>query len=316
MTNAAKVPPSASLGRLLDDAERSLWGSTGESQAFAEFLSDLKEHRRSQIDAWPGAIAQCRRHSLFHFFQADPFTRRAFRKPRGYAGDPVMLDYVFGGDPGPVDEVGRAAFALTSSSTVSQSMRHRRDTFAQLIDEVAGQREHPRVASIGAGHLREADTSRAIRHNELEELVAFDIDGLNSAVVRRDYDGLGIIPTTAPLADLTERRVGLGTFDFVYSVSLFERLSGTVAQRLLAALLAMLRPGGRVTIANFTTECDGDAFLEAFMDWFLTYRSVEELPRLSERIPETELSQASTWVDTWGNVAYLDIVRSDERSAD
>src|SRR5262249_38418269 len=46
----------------------------------------------------------------------DPFTYRAFSKPRGYAGDAVMMDYIYGlGDARQADEdatpIGRAVFA-------------------------------------------------------------------------------------------------------------------------------------------------------------------------------------------------------------
>src|SRR6478735_1879201 len=35
-------------------------------------------------------------HELRNWVYQDPFTRRAYEKPRGYAGDAVMMDYVYG----------------------------------------------------------------------------------------------------------------------------------------------------------------------------------------------------------------------------
>lgn len=299
------------LAALLDEAEQSLWGSEAADGAFSEFQHELSQHRRSDRDGWPRAIAQCRRHSLFHFFQADPLTRRAFRKPRGYAADAIMLDYVYAEKPGPVDEVGRAAFSLTSTSTLCQSLRSRRDTFASIIDEVATQRHRPRVASIAAGHLREADVSGAIRSAELRELVAFDVDDLNLAVVRRDYGRLGVRTRSGAIADLMRGRIDLGSFDFIYSAGLFDNLSDNAARGVVSALCQALRPGGRLTIANFTTGCEGDAFVEAFMDWFVTYRSVDELRRLPDGIGNRRVGEIRSWVDTCGNLAYLDLIDVD-----
>lgn len=298
---------AAPLELLLDEAEQSLWGG-GADGAFPEFLSRLSQYRRSDRHGWPRAITQCRRHSLFHFFQADPFTRRAFRKPRGYAADAVMLDYVYAGEPGPVDEVGRAAFSLTSASPLSASVRTRRRTFASLVDEVAARRDRPRVASIGAGHLREADVSRAIVGNALQELVAFDVDDLCLAIVRRDYGRLGVTTRTGAVADLTEGGIDLGSFDLIYSVGLFDHLPDAMAKQLISTLFGMLRPGGRLAIANFVKGCDSDAYLEAFMDWYPTYRSVDELHRLADGIGPAGATEARSWVDPWGNVACLDLI--------
>lgn len=40
------------------------------------------------------AAEECRQHSLTQFLLQDPLTSRAFTKPRGYAGDAVMMDMV------------------------------------------------------------------------------------------------------------------------------------------------------------------------------------------------------------------------------
>lgn len=62
----------------------------------AEFSEDLHRLRLKHGEsAWKTEILPaCRAHPIFHFFSSDPYTNRAISKPRGYAGDAVMLDFV------------------------------------------------------------------------------------------------------------------------------------------------------------------------------------------------------------------------------
>src|SRR2546421_12699356 len=44
------------------------------------------------------AAHECRQHPLMQLLQQDPLTSRAFTKPRGYAGDAVMMDMMYAAD--------------------------------------------------------------------------------------------------------------------------------------------------------------------------------------------------------------------------
>src|SRR5947209_16410808 len=46
------------------------------------------------------AANECRQHPLMKLLQHDPLTWRAFTKPRGYAGDAVMMDLVYAAEDG------------------------------------------------------------------------------------------------------------------------------------------------------------------------------------------------------------------------
>jgi hypothetical protein len=62
-------------------------------------LNELVDPVRDDPDVFPQLIRTARDHEVFKLLQQDPNTRRAFDKPRGYAGDAVMLDYVYTGVP-------------------------------------------------------------------------------------------------------------------------------------------------------------------------------------------------------------------------
>ena len=47
-------------------------------------------------------------HPIHKVIMSDPYSRRAFDKPRGYAGDAVMLDFIYRPHEADVDEAGKA----------------------------------------------------------------------------------------------------------------------------------------------------------------------------------------------------------------
>src|SRR5215471_14831280 len=49
----------------------------------------------ARAGALPEFRDACQTHPLHRMALEDPFTERAFSKPRGYAGDAVMLDYIY-----------------------------------------------------------------------------------------------------------------------------------------------------------------------------------------------------------------------------
>ena len=79
------------------------------SSALDDLFEDLAGHREEDAAAWPKLARRCSAHPLRDLLLTDPFTWRAFAKPRGYAGDAVMMDYIYGlGD----DDRGRPEAAV------------------------------------------------------------------------------------------------------------------------------------------------------------------------------------------------------------
>jgi hypothetical protein len=73
----------------------------------------------------------------------------------------------------------------------------------------------------------------------------------------------------------------LGVFDFIYSAGLYDYLSEDTAVRLTSKLASMLKPGGRLLIANMMPSLPSAGYMEAVMDWWLIYRTTQELKSLS-----------------------------------
>lgn len=202
-----------------------------------------------------------------------PMTRRCFHKPRGYAGDAVMLDHIYGLGksrlaPHPATLGGKIYFATTNSAS-SRAVRFRRAFLAELIEETASRTGdgQARILAIAAGHLREAELSQAVLEDRIGELIAFDQDKESLEVISRDYSEYSIRTVPGSVKQLISGKFKLHGCDLVYAAGLFDYLEQSVAQRLVENMFDMAKPGGKIMVANFTHGIPDAAYLESIMDW-------------------------------------------------
>lgn len=111
------------------------------------------------------------------------------------------------------------------------------------------------------------------------------------------------------MRDLLKGRRFDVAFDFIYASGLYDYLEQPVARRLTAALFDQLAPGGRLLVANFLPDHLDVGYMEAFMDWWLIYRSPAELADVAADIPAEQLAAIEQWDDPWRSITYLELER-------
>jgi hypothetical protein len=246
----------------------------------------------------------------------DPFTFRAFSKPRGYAGDAPLLDFIYGEEEGwpapPATEMGKKIFASTISSAACEAVRARRAFIADLVDRIAEEVRSPHLLSIAAGHLREVELCAAVKRRKIGRYVALDGDQESLAQVQRSYGRLGVEPVAASVRQLLTQRVDLGQFDFVYATGLFDYLPLAAARRLTGAMFQMLRPRGRLLIANFLPGILDVGYMESFMDWKLIYRDRGAMIQLAADIPQEQIREIRIVAEENQNIIFLLVTKADE----
>ena len=258
---------------------------------------------------WRTVGEQARQHPLHTLLLESPFTRRAYEKPRGYAGDAVLMDLIYGVAPagGDLSPLGGLLYGYEFDSPCFQSVRTRRAILAREIDRIAAVRPRARVLSVASGHLREIEWSRAARAGDVS-ITAVDQDRDSLACIDRDYGRYAVATQPASIGDLLRRSVRLTDVDLAYAAGLYDYLDDDLAGTLTAALFRMLRPGGRLLIANFTPDTYDAAFMETFMDWRLIYRTPSETRALANSIPAVA-ADVEQFSDDNGHVTYLRVVR-------
>jgi extracellular factor (EF) 3-hydroxypalmitic acid methyl ester biosynthesis protein len=250
-----------------------------------------------------------RDHPLGDLVRQDPMTRRAIDKPRGYAGDAVMMDLLYGLHSSHVAAaeaslLGRDIYRFIRGSDAAAAVRYRRKHIAELIDKVAMERPHASVLAVASGHLREAELSESLASGRLGRLIALDADveSLREASTRYAY--LGVETIDASVRHILARRIGLASFDLVYAAGLYDYLSVTTARRLTERLVDMLNPGGQLLIANFMPQLRDRGYMETFMDWNLIYRDEYDLALLVEGINSIGIRSYDIYTDPARAVVY------------
>ncbi len=254
-------------------------------------------------------LEQCRVHPVCNILREDPYTQRALDKPRGYAGDAVVMDFIYSGiPPQGTSRVGEAIFGATTRASPSLSVRYRRDLLRNTIDDTVAMVPQARILSVASGHARELDGS-VIQSNIFDgDFIALDQDGLCCEEVQRSQNGYRVKVVNNNILQLLKGSSEVsGEFDLIYSAGLYDYIPINLCKKLTKHLYKMLRPGGRLLIGNFSPNTMHRGYMEVFMDWKLLYRDEHDMRGIAEHCTP---DNSRTWLDPHGNVVYLQLSRN------
>jgi SAM-dependent methyltransferase len=302
------------IDTLLDDIQHEILATPGPVHDVLDRLVTSLESARSSTpaDVWELQRQQLSSHPLVHLLHQDPFTRRCYYKPRGYAGDARMLDYIYGeADDDDSTALGRRILSANVEAPAPRAVRFRKDLLAALIDRTAARVSGARVLAVACGHLREARRSTALEAGTIAELIAFDQDSRSLAVVARDFGHLHVRTEHGKIRDLITGRRGarLTGFDLVYAAGLYDYLPESAACQLTQSLFDRLQPGGTLLIANFLPGIRDRGYMETFMDWCLIYRTLDEIRALTRDLPEGRFTSRA-FTDPDSVIGFVEIVRA------
>lgn len=274
-------------------------------------LRDKWEHMsRPEWDEF--SQVTCLDHPIINIIHKDPLTNRAFYKPRKYAGDALMLDYIYYPEDHMqgLDKIAKEIFAYTTDTPASQAVRARREITAKLVDEISGEKKNAKIFSLACGHMREVELSTAFKAGYIEKWIGADVDKQSLAKVNDTY-GNKVVSTMRLSAmdfiygdEVSELRKD---FDFVYSVGLYDYLSQIAAKILTLRLFNILNSGGKLLIANFLPGIRDIGYMEAFMDWKLVYRNKNAMVNLASAIPKEQIAGIKTFSGGNDNLIFLEV---------
>jgi SAM-dependent methyltransferase len=296
------------LDRAAELLEESPQVETALDQLYESLLGLRRRLPPQEWDAF--CRAYCVSHPVRRLVHQDPLTEHAFFKPRGYAGDPGLLDFYYGGSPVAAQleaatDLGRRIYAYTSNTRVGRALRRRREILATLIDKVSFSTDACRVLTLDCGYLREAELCTALRERRIDRFVALDRDPENLRVVQEKYGPLGVETGITTVDHLLKEASYLGTFDLIYASGLYDYLHRGIAARLTSALFKITRPGGTLLVTNMVPGLRDVGYMEAFMDWRIEFRDAQEMFSLASSIPEQEIADRRTFAEESGGIVFM-----------
>ena len=308
----------ADLIGLLHESHQTLLNSNGDhlqvGRALDGLFGGLNEQRLScPAEEWQSLVKMCRSHPILTTLHEDPFTGRAFAKPRGYAGDAQLIDLIYGPEdrlPEPdATRLGLDIYRYTTSAPAAEGVRSRRGYIADLIDSTTSEHPEQHILAIAAGHLREANLTTAVRRLRFGRFVALVSDPVSLQEVDRAYGSYGVETVPASFGVLITNRLQIGSFDLIYSTGLFDYLSQNTGRRLVTTMFDMLKPGGQMVVANFLPGIRDIGYMEAFMDWKLIYRTRQDMVDLTSEIDESEISHLALFAEENRNIIFLRVTK-------
>jgi extracellular factor (EF) 3-hydroxypalmitic acid methyl ester biosynthesis protein len=232
---------------------------------------------------------------IFPYFMRSRFAERAYFKPKGYAGDFLMMEHIYANIPKGEGRLGEIIDGFCLQRPGSLAIRGRRvllrDQLLQLSGAIAAREGRVRIMNLACGPNRELfDFLAAFDRSETVEALCVDID---SEALQYTNQYVNIFPHRASIRLMSENVIkwSLGRvthhiepLDIIYSAGLCDYLDPRLFRALITQCFNHLKPGGTLLLGNFTFYPDS-LFLDKLLKWELIYRNGEELKDLFAPTP-------------------------------
>jgi extracellular factor (EF) 3-hydroxypalmitic acid methyl ester biosynthesis protein len=233
---------------------------------------------------------------IFPYFMRSRFAERAYYKPKGYAGDYLMMEMIYRNRPEGDGKLGTLTDNWCLNSAASKAVRGRRTLLCNQLESISRQKltagKPIRIMNLACGSNRELfDFLRRCDATELIEATSIDADP--HALEYTDQE-VNVFPHHASIRLMNDNvvrwavgamRHQYGPQDIIYSAGLTDYLDRRLFQALIARCYEHLKPGGVLIIGNFTPKNRNRVFMDRILHWKLIYRDAAHLEELFAASP-------------------------------
>lgn len=232
---------------------------------------------------------------VFPYIMRSRFVERAYYKPKGYAGDFLMMEHIYRDRPEGDGKLGIIVDAWCQQRPGARAIRGRRKLLArELATESArllADTSRIRVMNLACGPNRELfDFLADCEYSEAIEALCVDID---SEALQYTNQHVNIFPHRASIRLMSENLVKwalgrvrheIGKQHIIYSAGLCDYLEPRLFKALAKRCHDHLEPGGHLILGNFAPYEDM-IFMDEILHWQLLYRTADDLRELFSDTP-------------------------------
>lgn len=267
--------------------------------AFSAVVQTVHEAFPARSGAEPAtecASLQLLRTELLPYLLLTRSAERMYRKPRGYAGDFLTIEWMYADQPGGAGELGRFLDRCFLDEPAAQAVRNRRGLLQEELETALRlTEERPlRVTSLACGPA--AEVFDLLTEPELArqlELTLVDVDQealdhVQSRLAQQGVDQYLSRPIRLERRNLLHLCVGRQTLDLppqhlIYSIGLIDYFDDRIVTRLQRWIHDALAPGGRSILGNFHTNNPTRGLMDHLLDWRLIHRDEAAMESLAKK---------------------------------
>lgn len=240
---------------------------------------------------------------IYPYFMRSRYAERTYHKPKGYAGDFLMIEHVYRNVPEGDGRIGELVDAFCLERPASKALRGRRrllgEQLAALTAPLAEKGDPISIMNLACGPNRELfDFLHQCEYSELIEALCVDID---SEALQYTNQYVNTFSHKASIRLMSENvikwslgraRHQMNKQDIIYSAGLCDYLDDRLFKALINQCYNHLKPGGILILGNFDHHKDA-VFMDRILRWELIYRDEVQLKKLFSEAPFARIDVVS-----------------------
>lgn len=239
------------------------------------------------------------------------FCKYAYEKPRGYAGDFVMMEMIWKGrvkDKHYKFEGSSFLGEIINAYTLDLDNCKANEWRIKKISHDLLNAGCKRIASVGSGSAIELEPLFFYQSKGVESVDFFDQDSGALDHCLNKYKDVGV-SLTAHEGNIVKSILRCSrSYDFIYSSGMFDYFSIDSSKKLIQNLWKRVSVGGTLLITNANPNNPSRLWLELVGDWYLSYKSQQEMLSLALALPSIQDVRLET--DPFGVYQYISILKS------
>lgn len=225
---------------------------------------------------------------IFPYFMRSRFAERSYYKPRGYAGDYLMMEMIYKNEPEGDGKLGNVIDEWCLETAAARAVRSRRTFLKERLESFCHHRAKEgfttRIMNLACGPTRELfDFLASCDYSDMISVICIDAD---PKALEYTNHTVNVIPHSASVRFMNDNVVrwalgrlkhNFGFQDIIYSAGLADYLDDRVLLALINRCYEHLDWGGTLIIGNFGNRNEHKTFLDQILQWKIIHRSTEDL---------------------------------------